>query len=83
MALVLGLCISSDAWAASIDARERVARKACLAGDYAKGVAILADLFVITMDPVFIFDQGRCFEQNGRNEQAINRFRRQVRNKPD
>ncbi len=32
------------------------------------------DLFVKTEDPVFIFNQGRCFEQNGHFEEAINRF---------
>jgi hypothetical protein len=55
-------------------ARERVARKACLAGDYEKGVEILADLFVETKDPTFIFNQGRCFEQNSKYTQAISRF---------
>jgi hypothetical protein len=61
--------------AASVESRERVAKKACLAGDVAKGVAILADLYVTTDNPVFIFNQGRCFEQNGKYEEAIIRFR--------
>ena len=63
------------ALAASEQAQERVARKACLSGDYAKGVDILADLFVATKDLNFIFNQGRCFEQNRRYEDAIGRFR--------
>jgi hypothetical protein len=61
--------------AASEQAQERAARKACLSGDYAKGVDILADLFVATKDLNYIFNQGRCFEQNRRYEDAIGRFR--------
>jgi hypothetical protein len=64
---------------ASEDAKERAARKACLSGNYKKGVEILSDLFVATEDPVFIYNQGRCFEQNGRFEEAINRFREYLR----
>jgi hypothetical protein len=58
---------------------ERAARKACLAGDYAKGVSILSDLFVDTQDPTHIFNQGRCFEQNLRYEEAIGRFQEYLR----
>jgi hypothetical protein len=69
------LLLSSPATAASQQAQERAARKACLSGDYAKGVDILADLFVATKDLNYIFNQGRCFEQNRRYEDAIGRFR--------
>jgi hypothetical protein len=60
--------------AASRLQRERAARKACLTGDPAKGVSILADLFLDTEDPTYIFNQGRCFEQNRKYEDAIARF---------
>ena len=40
------LLAPSAAQAASRQAQERAARKACLTGDYAKGVAILSDLFL-------------------------------------
>jgi hypothetical protein len=76
--LVVGpfLCLfSPDALAASRQAREKAAKKACLTGDPAKGVEILADLFIETNDLAFIFNQGRCFEQNLRYEDAIGRFR--------
>jgi hypothetical protein len=63
-----------NAYAASIDARERAARKACLDGDFAKGVSMLSDLFLDTHDSTFIFNQGRCLEQNRRYEDAIARF---------
>ena len=61
------------------DNRERTARLACLSGDYAKGVAILSELFVDTTDPTYIYNQGRCFEQNLRYEEAIGRFQEYLR----
>src|ERR1035437_1678316 len=61
--------------AVSKDNRARAAKKACLSGDYAKGVGLLAELYVDTNEPMFIFNQGRCFEQNGRYEDAVTRFR--------
>ncbi|MGD0835481.1 MAG: hypothetical protein ABSB49_02425 [Polyangia bacterium] len=65
--------------AANHRAQERGARKACLDGDYAKGVSILSDLFLDTKDPTYIFNQGRCFEQNHRYEDAISRFQEYIR----
>lgn len=59
--------------------REREARRACLIGDHAKGVAILADLFLDTKNPVYIFNQGRCFEQNRQYGDAIARFQEFLR----
>jgi hypothetical protein len=64
-----------QASAASTRALERAAKKACLAGDPAKGVEMLAELYVQTNDITWIFNQGRCFEQNRRYEDAIGRFR--------
>jgi hypothetical protein len=55
------------------------ARKACLSGDYQKGVDILTELFVESKDPVIIFNQGRCFEQSSRYEDAISRFEEYLR----
>lgn len=70
------LCLlAQDGLAASRQSRERAAKKACLTGDPVKGVEILADLFIETNDTVFIFNQGRCFEQNRRYEDAVGRFR--------
>jgi hypothetical protein len=59
----------------SREAQERAAKKACLVGDTAKGVEILADLFVDTNEPTYIYNQGRCFEQNRMYQDAIGRFR--------
>ena len=56
------------------DAREKVARKACITGDFRKGVDILADLFIETRDYTYVFNQGRCFQQHHRWEEALDRF---------
>lgn len=87
-ASVFLLCLMSTvAWAGSASAekrqsrvvREKVAKKACALGDYQKGEDILADLFVETDDPVYVYNQGRCYQQNSRWEQAIGRFREFLR----
>lgn len=75
----MSLALTSFARAASEDSKERAARKACLSGNVQKGVELLSDLFVTTENPVFIYNQGRCFEQNGRYEEAVNRFREYLR----
>jgi tetratricopeptide (TPR) repeat protein len=59
---------------ANREPQENAARKACLIGDYANGVSILADLFIKHKDPVYIFNQGRCLEQSLRYRDAIGRF---------
>jgi hypothetical protein len=71
---------SGPAWAAGRRSsgnhlsQEKAARKACLTGDYNGGIAILADLFVADGDPIYVFNQGRCLEQNSRYKDAIARF---------
>src|SRR5664279_3906844 len=69
----------TDSSAANREAREREARKACLEGDYAKGVAILSDLFLDSKSATYIFNQGRCYEQSEKYLEAINRFREYLR----
>jgi tetratricopeptide (TPR) repeat protein len=59
--------------------REKAAQKACALGDYQKGVDLLADMLVDSDDPNPVYNQGRCYEQNNRWEQAINRFREYLR----
>jgi len=82
VALVTLLCAAGPALAASKankQAKENSARLACLNGDYTEGVAILSKLFVESKDPTYIFNQGRCFEQNRRYEDAIARFQEYLR----
>jgi hypothetical protein len=57
------------------EGKERAAKTACLSGDYAEGVALLAELYVGFGDITYLFNQARCFEQNGRYADAIVRFR--------
>lgn len=82
--MVLGLCSfglvgSALAQHDSEIAREKAAKKACALGDYEKGTEILADLLVETDNVVYIFNQGRCYQQNDRWERAIARFREFLR----
>ena len=73
-AAVVAVPLAALAGAKDRDSKERTARTACLAGDYAKGVALLAELYVSTKDIAYLFNQARCFEQNGKYEEAILRF---------
>ena len=73
------LTVSRDGQAESNGAKEREARTACLAGDYAKGVTLLSELFVATKNANWIFNSGRCFEQNSRYQEAISRFKEYLR----
>jgi hypothetical protein len=62
---------------------ENTARAACLMGDYQKGTKILVDLFIQTGNPVHLFNQGRCYEQNHRWEEALDRFHEYQRKVPN
>lgn len=70
---------ASTASGRASDAREAQARKDCLTGKVESGVALLADLFIETKNPNFIYNQARCYEQNGRANDAIQRFREYLR----
>jgi tetratricopeptide (TPR) repeat protein len=61
------------------EASERAAKKACAVGDYQKGIDILADLLIETNDPTYIYNQGRCYQQNGHFVEALNRFHEYLR----
>jgi len=68
----LMVAVSAPARAAdNRDAREREARKACFTGDVAHGVEILVDLYGETGHPNYIYNQARCFERNGKYDQAL------------
>lgn len=77
--VVLGLLVAPAARAQQGDAREVEAKKACLGGHPDRGIELLADLYAETNDPTYIYNQGRCFEQNGRNADAVVRFREYLR----
>jgi len=52
----------------------RKAHKACMLGDYQTGASLLADLYLETKNATYLYNQGRCYEQNSRWEEALNRF---------
>jgi hypothetical protein len=79
LVLLTLLLTARVAWAGNVEAKDRAARTACLSGDYAKGVSLLIELFVDTKDPTYIYNQGRCYEQNRRYEDAISRFQEYLR----
>jgi tetratricopeptide (TPR) repeat protein len=80
--LSVSLLASQSASAARPVALEKQARKACLSGDYVKGVSILAELFVDSGDATYLYNQGRCYEQNIRYVEAAERFREYLRKAP-
>ena len=61
------------------ESKQREARTACLAGDPARGVQLLSELFVSTKDPVFIYNAARCFQQNRLYPDAIGHFQEYLR----
>jgi hypothetical protein len=67
----------------SKEAKERAAKRACLNGEPTEGIKVLTDLYVDTNDPTYIYNQGRCYEQNNLCEEAIVRFREYLRKTPN
>jgi len=64
------------------DPRELEAKTACLAGRSSRGIELLAQLYAETNDPTYIYNQGRCFEQDGKLREAVTRFREYLRKAP-
>lgn len=79
LAGLLAALAARPARAQDRDQRELEAKKACLGGHPDKGIELLADLYTDTNDPTYLYNQGRCFEQNGRAGEAITRFREYLR----
>jgi hypothetical protein len=55
------------------------AQRACLAGEVTTGIRLLAELYAATNDPRWLFNQGRCYEQNREPRAASERFREFLR----
>jgi len=79
LALTVAARRPACAQTASTQSREADARKACLTGDYQRGAALLAELFADTGEATYIYNQARCYQQNGRPDEAINHFREYLR----
>jgi hypothetical protein len=65
------------------DPRPREAKAACAAGEIQKGVRLLADLYADTEDLTWVYNQGRCYQQNGWADEAIERFQEYLRRATD
>jgi hypothetical protein len=65
------------------DTRMTEVKRACVAGEVDKGVALLAELYAQTNDPTAIYNQGRCYQQNARPEQAVMKFQEYLRKAKD
>src|SRR5688500_13978155 len=57
------------------DPREVEARRLCDSGQVRSGVALLAQLHVETLNPLHVYRQALCFQHNGHDEGAIDRYR--------
>ena len=79
LAMVTSALLPTSARADWFDAKERKARFECSAGNPAEGVRLLAELWVATGDATWLYNQGRCYEQNGQNNLAATRFREYLR----
>jgi hypothetical protein len=77
--LIATVLISTGNAHAAPDPRELQAKKACAAGKVDEGVEILADMYAQTGHITYVYNQGRCYQQNGVADKAINRFREYLR----
>jgi hypothetical protein len=77
--LTLVLLAPAGRAGAAEDPRELKAKRACAAGRVDEGVDVLAELFAETGDLTYVYNQGRCYQQNGVADKAINRFREYLR----
>jgi len=77
--MIFALLLSAAPDNQRMDPRETEARKECLAGRYQTGAELLAQLFAETANPNYVFNQARCFQQNGKFDEAILRFQEYLR----
>jgi hypothetical protein len=79
VALPASRAAADQAAAPQEDPRPRAALGACGSGDVKKGISILAELYAETRNPSFVFNQARCYQQNGQLEAARQRFSEYLR----
>jgi hypothetical protein len=86
--LALPALAAAPAWAEQAHPQTRVEREAaaqvaCAAGRPDEGSEILAALYAEFGHRNYVYNQARCYQQNGRVDQASNRFREYLRLAPD
>lgn len=84
----LSLCLlalsAPSAWAKSpprksLKQKEQAAKTACAVGRLEEGIELLGQLYTETNNPIFINNQGRCYQQNEQPERAASRFKEYLR----
>src|SRR5687768_6777534 len=55
------------------------AEKACLEGNHQQGIELLVRLYLGSRHPAYLYNQARCYEQNGQYRQAAGRYREYLR----
>jgi hypothetical protein len=63
----------------NVEARERDALAACDSGQVQKGIDLLARLWADTLEPTYVYDQGRCYQKASMPKEALARFQEFVR----
>ena len=63
----------------AVDPRVDEAQTACMAGEVQKGIRLLAELYTASEDPIWIFNQARCYHQNAQLTLALSRFKEFLR----
>jgi hypothetical protein len=82
---LLGLCLlalwssATAASAAAPDPRITRARQLCDSGDAHAGVLLYAQIYVQTLQPILVYHQARCYQRNGDDHKAIERYREYLR----
>lgn len=74
---------SGPALGRGADPREAQARAACAAGNVDIGIALLDEIATETGDQNAIYNQARCYQQNGRTDEALSHFKEYRRRVPD
>jgi tetratricopeptide (TPR) repeat protein len=87
VAIVVAVLVATSAGqvqsAPSRSSRFTEARRACAAGQLERGIQLLADLIAENNDAAAVYHQARCYQDNGRPEQALARFREFLRLSPN
>jgi hypothetical protein len=55
------------------------AERACLEGNQRQGIELLVRLYLSSRHPAYLYNQARCYEQNGEYRQAAGRYREYLR----
>jgi hypothetical protein len=83
IAVLVLTAVSARRAQASRSSRFAEARRACASGQLERGIQLLADLIAENNDSAAIYHQARCYQDNGRPEQALARFREFLRSSPN